>query len=314
MMMALPYARRGFHYNNYKYYLEDRFGERVQRLSIEGNFTCPNRDGNLGTGGCIYCNHHSFSPPYADKHKAISDQVAEGIQFLNMRFGVNKFIAYFQNHTNTYAPVKQLERLYRDALDYPQIVGLAVSTRPDCIDDDVLSLLHDISMNYDVNLELGIESIYNTSLLWMNRCHTVETTYIALDRIANYQLDVTGHIILGLPTETREEMMAMAEAINDLPLKFIKLHHLQVIKQTNLATLYKKQPFPLFSYEEYVEFIAHFIAKLRTDMILQRVISSSPEAYLIAPQWTQTTTAFVMDLQKYMRDNNLYQGDEYSKK
>lgn len=312
-MTVLPYACRGFHYNNYKYYLEDRFGERVQRLSIEGNFTCPNRDGSLGTGGCIYCNNRSFSPPYSNKQRAISEQISEGIHFLRQRYRVNKFIAYFQNHTNTYGPPSKLEKLYRKALDHPQVIGLAVSTRPDCIEDDVLALLRDISKNFDVNLELGIESLYEHSLQWMNRCHTVETTRIALERASKYNLDVTGHFILGLPSETRDEMMAMATILNDLPLKFIKLHHLQVIKETDLAELYEKQTFPVFTYQEYLEFIALFITQLRPDLILQRVITSSPAAYVIAPIWPQTTTAFIMDLQKYMRENKMYQGDRYSK-
>ncbi|MBN2781046.1 MAG: TIGR01212 family radical SAM protein [Candidatus Marinimicrobia bacterium] len=311
MKERLPYARRGFHYNNYKYYLEDRFGERVQRVSIEGGFTCPNRDGTRGKGGCIYCNSQSFSPPYADKLLPIEAQLSEGIRFLHGRFGANKFIAYFQNYTNTYAPVRKLELMYRKALEHPHVVGLAVSTRPDCVENDVLQLLKDISADYDVNLELGIESLKETSLKWMNRQHTVETTRSAIRRAAEFGLNVTGHLILGLPTETREEMLAMTEELNELPLKFLKLHHLQVISKTRLAALYHLKPFPLFEYRDYVEFTGEYITRLRPEIILQRVITSSPEDCLIAPVWEPTTTAFIMDLQKYMRDHNMYQGDRY---
>ncbi|MBW6457671.1 MAG: TIGR01212 family radical SAM protein [FCB group bacterium] len=309
-MTVLPYARRGFHYNSYKYYLEDRFGERVQRISLQGGFTCPNRDGTLSKAGCIYCNESSFSPPYADKDLPLSEQFSEGIRFLKERFGAHKFIAYFQNYTNTYAAVNKLEALYREALSHPDVVGLAVSTRPDCISDDVLSLLSDISGEHDVNLEIGVESLYDRSLEWMNRCHTLKTTLDTLERIAKYSLDVTAHIILGLPTETHSEMMGMRSELNRLPIKFLKIHHLQVISGTQLARIYKKTPFALFSYREYLEFIAHYISGLRPELILQRVISSAPGDCLIAPKWGQTTTAFVMDLQKYMREHNLYQGDQ----
>ena len=311
--MTLPYAKRGFHYNNYKYYLEERFGERVQRVSIEGGFTCPNRDGTLGTGGCIYCNSHSFSPPYSDHKLSIKEQLEEGIEFLHWRFKANKFIAYFQNHTNTYAPVSKLEKMYKEALDDSRIVGLSVSTRPDCINEDKLKLLKDISKEYDVNLELGLESMKNESLSWMNRCHDVKTSIRALELASKHSLDVTAHMILGLPTETKKETLSMTQELSKLPIKFLKLHHLQVIKETQLAKQYKKNPFDVFAYEEYLIFIADYIRLLRPDIIMQRVITSSPDDYLIAPKWPHTTTAFIMDLQKHMRENDIWQGDRYGK-
>ncbi|MDD3966818.1 MAG: TIGR01212 family radical SAM protein [Candidatus Neomarinimicrobiota bacterium] len=307
-MNSLPYARRGFHYNTYSCYLEDRFGERVQRVSLDGAFTCPNRDGTRGNGGCIYCNNLSFSPPYSAGKPGIPEQLEAGIRFLKERFGSQKFIAYFQSYSNTYAPLKKLEALYRQALDHPEIVGLAVSTRPDCLDNGVLEILKDINKDYDVNLEIGIESFSDTSLHWMNRCHDLACTLDALERAAIFGIDVSGHMILGLPTETRKQMLESAEKLNALPLKFLKLHHLQIIRDTPLAQHYAEKPFPLFTYEEYLAFVAEFIALLRPEFILQRVLSSSPDSCLIAPLWQHTTTAFVMDLQKYMRENKLYQG------
>lgn len=311
--MNLPYARRGFHYNNYKYYLEDKFGERVQRVSIEGGFTCPNRDGSKGLGGCIYCNSISFSPPYSDPKLSIQTQIQEGTRFLEGRFGAKKFIAYFQNRTNTYAPIQKLEKMYRTALDHPDIVGLSVSTRPDCVDHDVLGLLRDIAQDYDVNLELGLESLKDESLIWMNRCHDVKASMAALSLAKTYDLDVTAHMILGLPTETRDEIFSMLTTLNELPLTFLKLHHLQVIKGTKLAAIFQKEPFEVFTYEGYIEFIAEYIRRLRPELIMQRVITSSPEDCLVAPKWPQTTTAFMMDLQKHMREGNIWQGDKYSK-
>ncbi len=311
--MTLLYARRGFHYNNYKYYLDDRFGERVQRVSIEGGFTCPNRDGTKGSGGCIYCNSSSFSPPYSDRTFSISKQIEEGTRFLNGRYRADKFIAYFQNYTNTYAPLNKLEKMYREALEHPKVVGLSVSTRPDCIDENILSLLKDISLDHDVNLELGLESLKDESLSWMNRCHDVKTSLKALKLADKYDLDVTAHIILGLPTETKDEMLKMGKALNELPLKFLKLHHLQIIKDTKLAELFEKESFKVFEYSEYVEFVSEYIRLLKPKLILQRVITSSPDDCLIAPKWPHTTTAFIMELQKYMRENDIWQGDRYSK-
>jgi uncharacterized protein len=313
-MISLPYARRGFHYNNYKFYLDDRFGERVQRVSIEGGFTCPNRDGSKGSGGCIYCNSNSFSPPYSDKEFPISKQIEDGTRFLNGRYRADKFIAYFQNYTNTYAPLKKLEKMYREALEHPKVVGLSVSTRPDCINENIVSLLKDISSEYDVNLELGLESLKDESLIWMNRCHDVATSMKALELTEKFGIDVTAHMILGLPSETEEEMFKMAKKLNDLPLKFLKLHHLQVVKDTKLAIEYSKSPFPLFNYEEYVEFVAAYIRLLSPKIILQRVITSSPDDCLIVPKWPHTTTAFIMELQKYMRENDIWQGDSYTRK
>ncbi|MFA6618652.1 MAG: TIGR01212 family radical SAM protein [Candidatus Neomarinimicrobiota bacterium] len=310
-MKNLAYARRGFRYNNYSYYLQDHFGERVQRVAIEGGFTCPNRDGTKGVGGCIYCNSESFSPPYSDSRFPISKQLEEGIKFLHGRFGANKFIAYFQNRTNTYAPLKKLESMYRQALEHPQVVGLSVSTRPDCVDDDVLSLLADINKDYDVNLELGLESLKDESLIWMNRCHSMDDSLKALKLAESYGIDVTAHIILGLPTETQEEMFEQLKEINNYPLKYLKLHHLQVIEKTHLAEIYKKEKFPLFSYWEYIEFISDYISRIDPSLILQRVHSSSPDECLVAPKWPHTTTAFMMDLQKHMREGEIWQGDNY---
>ena len=309
--MNLPFARRGFHYNSYTYYLEDKFGERVQRVSIEGGFTCPNRDGSKGIGGCIYCNSASFSPPYSNSKYPIAKQLEEGIKFLGGRFGAKKFIAYFQNRTNTYASLDRLGSMYREALEHPQVVGLSVSTRPDCVDDEVLSLLVDISREYDVNLELGLESLKDESLQWMNRCHNMEDSRKALALAEKYGLDVTAHLILGLPTETREDMFEQINEINSFPIKFLKLHHLQVVGNTKLAEVYAKEPFKVFEYNEYIEFVADYISRLRPGLILQRVLSSSPDECLIAPKWPHTTTAFMMDLQKHMRENDMWQGDDY---
>jgi len=236
-MPLLPYARNGFRYNHYKFFLDDMFHTRVQRLSVETGFTCPNRDGSKGWGGCIYCNNDSFMPPYAVTGD-LNEQIRQGKQYLKERFHTDKFIAYFQSYTNTYGSFSVLKDKIEFALEDKDVVGISISTRPDCLQRNVLDFLQDISWDTYVNLEIGVESVYNKTLLWMNRCHTMEDTLRALSILEEYSFDVTAHVILGSPTETREEMLAMTREINQWKIRFLKLHHLQVIRGKRLEKEY----------------------------------------------------------------------------
>ena len=307
MMPNLPFARNGFRYNQYKYYLEDKFGVRVQRISVETGFTCPNRDGKKGTGGCIYCNNQSFMPPYAVSG-TLQSQIESGKIYLKERFGAEKFIVYFQSYTNTYGRLSVLEKKIQSVLKDPDVVGISVSTRPDCLDTDVLNLLRDVSNHIYLNLEIGVESVYEKTLLWMNRCHTVKDTETALETLAGYPFDITAHIILGSPTETLKETMGMTQVLNSWNIRFLKLHHLQVIRGSELAKIYKENPFHLFTYNEFLDFIIEFITQIKSEIIFQRVFSESPGSHLIAPVWGKRTTEIVMDIQKQMKLKNLWQG------
>jgi uncharacterized protein len=309
----LPYAKNGFRYNAYRYYLENQFGQPVQRVSLEGGFTCPNRDGYAGFGGCIFCNNESFSPPYSREDAAISEQLEQGIAYLEKRFEAQKFLAYFQSYTNTYKPLAELERLYRAALDHPKVVGLAISTRADVLPDDLLRLLKDISQDYYLNLEIGIESFYDASLEWMNRGHSAAETREGIERAVAYGITVSGHLILGLPGETEAMMLQEAEFLNSLPLQMLKLHHLQVIENTQLAKNFSENPFPLFEYEDYLRLAAKFIARLRPELVLQRFFTEAPRNYLVAPKWGKRSTEIVMDMQRLMRELDLWQGKFYQK-
>ncbi len=304
----LPFAKNGFRYNSYRYYLEAEFGEAVQRLSLEGGFTCPNRDGKLGYGGCIFCNNESFSPPYKRGPKEIDRQLEAGIDYLSQRFAARRYLAYFQSYTNTYKPVAELEKLYQAALDHPQVVGLAISTRADCLPDDLLYLLRDISQSHYLNLEIGIESFYDETLEWMNRGHDSATTIKAIEKAGAYGLILSAHLIFGFPGETEQMMLAEAKMLNELPLKLIKLHHLQIIEKTELARQYKQKAFPLFEYEAYLHFAAEFISRLRPDLVIQRFFTEAPKQYLIAPIWGKRSTEIVMDMQRLMSEKSLWQG------
>ncbi len=303
----LQYAKNGFRYNNYTYFLKEKFGERIQRILIDGGFTCPNRDGTKGKSGCIYCNNKSFSPFVNLSDNSIKSQIMAGFNYFN-KLNAKKFIAYFQSHTNTYAPVPELKKKYYEAIKFPEVVGIAISTRPDCLDQDILELLKELNNITYLNVEIGIESILDKSLNWMNRKHDYQTTVEAIEKLADLGIDVTGHIILGLPTETQNEMLEMVKKLNELPLKFLKIHHLQVIKNTPLANIHKNKPIKLFDYNEYLEFVSKFISHLKQDIILQRIFADAPLELLIAPNWHKRSPEIIMDLQKLMRDNDLYQG------
>ncbi len=311
----LPYARRGFRYNSYKFYLDDQFGERVQRISLEGGFTCPNRDGSRGRGGCDYCSNESFAPRYARRNVPLTDQIAAGKSFLEKRFGARRFIAYFQSYSNTYAEAESLRRLYSEALNDPEVIGLAVSTRVDCLNREILDMLSEFAQQGYVNLELGIESVYDQSLERMNRGHGMDETFAAFELLKSYSgLDVTGHMILGYPGEDRNMMMAAIGILNTLPLTFLKLHHLQIIAGTRLAREYEASPFPLFDYGEYLDFVGEYLCRLRPGLILQRVFSEAPGRFLIAPVWKRNSPEVIMDLQKSMEEKGQYQSRDWNEK
>jgi hypothetical protein len=286
----------------------------VNKIAIDAGFTCPNRDGTKGKGGCTYCNNESFSPVYVKSKNSIKNQIRKGIDFHSSKGGDRKYLAYFQSYTNTYSSVEELSKLYYDALSQPEIVGLVVGTRPDCVNDEVLNMLKTISESHYVVVEYGVESTLNRSLKLINRGHDFEETVDAITRTHNKGLVVGAHIILGLPGESETEMMEHATRISKLPVQFLKIHHLQIIRKTIMARDYLKNPdnYSLFSLEEYVPFVAHFIAKLRSDIVVERVCSASSNDLLIAPKWGGIRNADVMNLvKKHMNLNDLYQGKNF---
>lgn len=248
-------------------------------------------------------------PPYAVSD-SLSDQISEGKTYLRNRFRAEKFIVYFQSYTNTYGPLSVLEKKIRISLDDPDVVGISVSTRPDCLEKNVLDLLNNVCQQTYVNLEIGVESIYDKTLRWMNRCHTVDDTLQVLTLLEKYPFDVTAHVILGSPTETREEMLAMSRNMNQWNIRFLKLHHLQVIRGARLEKEYQKNPFHVFGYDEYLDFIAEFVSGIKPEIIFQRLFAESPGLYLIAPVWGKRTTEIVMDIQKRMKDRGLWQSGQ----
>lgn len=281
-------------YNDFGTWLRKQFPDfRVQKISIDAGFTCPNRDGRISTGGCTYCDNRTFNPSYCDRNKSIREQLKEGKNFFNRKYSDMKYLAYFQAFTNTYGSVDLLKQMYEEALQEEDIVGLVIGTRPDCISTPLLDYLEQLSRQTFLIVEYGIESANNETLRRINRGHTFECSKKAVEMTAERGILTGGHIILGLPGEDREESLRQAPIISSLPLNILKIHQMQIIKGTRLAEEYLQNPFPLYTVEEYVRLIADYISLLRKDLVLERFVSQSPPEMLIAPRWGLKNYQFV---------------------
>lgn len=299
-------------FNAYSNYLKSKFGERVQKVSIDAGFTCPNRDGFVSRGGCTYCNNNAFNPSYCMPEKTVSKQIEQGIEFHKVRYKkVNKYLAYFQAYSNTYAKLQTLEKIYSEALKSPGIVGLVIGTRPDCIDNEKLDYLRGLAEKYYVIIEYGVESVYNSSLKRVNRGHTFEQSVEAIEKTSKKGIRTGAHFIFGLPGESREQMLDSVDIISALPLNNVKFHQLQIIKDTAMSLEYSKYPerFKLFKWEEYLEFIVDFIERINPVFIVERIVSEVAPEYLIAPQWKFRKTGQIINLfEKKLEERNTWQG------
>jgi len=304
-------------YNAISNRIRGKYGGRIQKVSVNAGFTCPNRDGTKGEGGCIYCNNSSFTPSYCVDVSDITGQLNKGIEFLEKRYKKPKFYAaYFQSFSNTYKPIHELKEIYAEALAHDLISGIIISTRPDCVDDHILDYLVALSKNFYVSVEYGIESCYNDTLRWINRGHTFEDSKKAIVQTADKGLHVTGHILFGLPGESREQMLREAEILSSLPLDALKLHHLQIIKNTQLARLYKKDPyaFSLFTLEEYIEFVIHFLERLNPGIAIERLVSEAPPSQRVNPGWGNKRADWVQKkIESVMEEKDTWQGKQFKK-
>jgi radical SAM protein (TIGR01212 family) len=275
-------------FNSYAAYFKEVFGQRVQKISVDAGFTCPNRDGTLARGGCTYCNNKAFNPSYCNPQKPLEQQIREGIEFHKVRYRrADKYLVYFQPYSNTYAPLDDLKRLYESALAQDGVLGLVIGTRPDCVDDAKLEYLGQLARDYYIVVEYGVESIYNETLDKINRRHTFEQSAEAIGKSVEYGLKVGAHFIFGLPGESREMMLDSVSTISALPLTSIKFHQLQIVSGTAMAKEYASHPahFKLFSFQEYIDFIIHFTERLNPDFIIERFAGEVPPAFLSGPGW-----------------------------
>ncbi len=302
-------------FNTYSEYLKKIFGERVQKITVDAGFTCPNRDGLLASGGCSFCNNSAFNPSYCNSQKPISQQIDEGMAFHKVRYRrAQKYLVYFQPYSNTYAPLSHLKQLYSEALATQAVAGLIIGTRPDCIDNEKLDYLQELSQNHYIVVEYGIESIYDKTLERINRQHTFAQSVEAIEKTATRGIRTGGHFIFGLPGETRQMMMEAARTISQLQLTTIKFHQLQIVTGTEMATDYKKNPeqYNLFSFEEYVDFIIRFTEKLNPEFIIERFAGEVPPRFLATPNWGKIRNDQInLQIENEMKKRNTWQGKAY---
>jgi len=306
----------GKRYLDYSSFIKSTFGERVQKISLDIGFSCPNRDGSKGYGGCTYCNNNTFNPDYCEPTKSIQDQLKHGISFFGKKYKAQKYLAYFQAYTNTYSDLDSLKKMYDEALNAEGVIGLVIGTRPDCISKEIIDYLSFLSKKHFISLEFGVESTLNRTLKNVNRCHTFEETKQTYKRCENKGFHLGAHLIIGLPGETKQELLNHAVEISKLPIDTLKLHHLQIVKNSVMEVQYKRNPehFNLFTSEAYIDFITAFIGNLRPDIIIERFISETPQDLLIAPKWNNLKNfEIVAKIDKMLIQKNNWQGKFYEK-
>lgn len=271
---------------------------RVQKISIDAGFSCPNRNGDIAIGGCIFCDNRTFSPTYCHDRKSIRQQIEDGKCFFGHKYPDMRYLAYFQSFTNTYAPLEKLQRLYEEALAVDGVVGLVIGTRPDCVSEAVLDYLSELSRRCFVLVEYGIESANDDTLKRINRGHDFACARRAIENTHQRGIWVGGHIILGLPGEDENESLRQAPIISELPLDVLKIHQLQVIRGTRLSQMYKERPFHLYTLEEYLDLVVAYISKLRKNLVLDRFVSQAPPELVLAPRWGIKNYQFTQLLQQ----------------
>jgi len=295
-------------YRDINSYLRELFGERVQKVTLDAGFTCPNRDGRAGVGGCLYCNARGSGTGAFGQGLGIKEQLAAGIERLARRYGAARFIAYLQSFSNTYAPLARLESIYREALGHPQVVGLAVGTRPDCLPDEVLDLLAELSRDRLVWLELGLQSAHDETLQRLNRGHDVACFTEAVQRSAAKGLPVVSHVILGLPGEGREHMLATARYLAELPLQGVKLHLLYIIKGSGLEAFYRQGEYEPLTEEAYVSLVADFLELLPPHMVVHRLTGDPHPEELVAPAWCRDKSRVLSGIREELARRDSRQG------
>lgn len=300
-------------YNEYGSWLTAQLGVKAQKISLNAGFTCPNRDGRVGAGGCTYCNNQTFNPDYCAPTKSITQQLEEGKAFFARKYPEMKYLAYFQAYTNTYDSLENLKAKYEEALRVPGVMGLVIGTRPDCMPDSLLDYLEELHRRSFLLVEYGVESVYDKTLMRIHRGHTHAQTVDAIRRTAERGIPVGAHIILGLPGESREEMLAEADVLSRLPLTMLKLHQLQLIKGTQMAAEYADAPedFHLFTADEYVDLVIDFLERLRPDFVLERFVSQSPASLLARPGWGLKNHEFVAKVKRRLQERDTCQGRLY---
>ncbi len=305
-------------FNAYPEYMRKLFGSRIQKVAIDAGFTCPNRDGTLGNGGCSFCSNDAFNPSYCSVDKSIRQQILEGIEFHSTRYRkALKYIAYFQAYSNTYKPLQELKKMYTEALNEENVIGIIIGTRPDCVNDAMLDYFQELSLRTYLVIEYGIESVYNKTLQRINRGHTFEDAAKAVEETASRGIRTGGHFIFGFPGESREEMIQSVDTISNLPLNAVKFHQLQIFKGTGMAQEYREHPenFELFTeLDEYLEFMTVCIENLNPGFVVERIAGEAPPRYCDGTIWDLRNDQILVKFEKLLEKKNTWQGKKWIEK
>jgi hypothetical protein len=298
-------------YNKFSDYLKERFGEKVYKVSVDAGFSCPNRDGKLSEEGCVFCDNRTFNAYFGHKPVPLKEQIANGIKFGGSRYRAKKFLVYFQANTNTYASIEELKNIYDTINEFSNVVGLMIGTRPDCIDENILDLIESYSVNYEVWLEYGLQSIHDKTLKLINRNHTYKDFLKAYELTKGRNIKICPHVILGLPHESNSDMLETAKEIARLKPDAVKIHPLHIVKGTALEKIYKKDKFKIYSLGEYFDLLIEFLRRLYPKTIIARLTADCPRKLLVEPFWLEEKARFIQLLDKEMAKRKVFQGDLY---
>lgn len=308
MRQSLDWRASGLRYFSYNLFLKRLFGERVQKVSVDAGFTCPNVDGTVAIGGCTFCDNRSFSPSRRLPRQAIREQIDEGIRRLRRRYVCDRFMAYFQPATNTYAPVDRLRAVYETALEHPLVTGLAIGTRPDCLPDEVLDLLDEFGRRTYLSVEFGMQTMHDRSLDEMNRGHHHDAMLDAVERSRGRSFEICAHIILGWPSESHADMLATAREVARLPIDSVKLHNLYAVKKTELGEQVLRGEVQLMERDEYVRTLVDVLEMLPPRMVVERISGDAPGDYFIGPSWCLDKPGVLLALRQEMERRDTWQG------
>ncbi|MGD9899189.1 MAG: TIGR01212 family radical SAM protein [Calditrichaceae bacterium] len=298
-------------YNSFSEYQRKIYGERVQKVTVDAGFTCPNRDGLIAKGGCIYCNNESFNPGYNDSVNSISHQINEGVEFLKRRYNkVKKFIVYFQPYSNTYAPLETLKQYYEEALSHPEVIGLTIGTRPDCVDEEKILYLEELSKSHDITVEYGLESISDETLNRINRGHDFQSYLDAVSMTKGRGIKICTHLIIGFPWENKTHWLKTAEVLSTISFDFLKIHQLHIVKGTAMEIMHKKKPFSLLGPQEYMDVLVGFLERLDPEIVIQRLFGEAPVRTLVAPHWGLRNSDLLQMFDRTLEERDAWQGKE----
>ena len=292
-------------------YLKNTYGEKLYKISLNGGCTCPNRDGTCGTRGCIFCSEGGSGDFAADGLLPISEQLAYGKELISKKYHGNGYIAYFQAYTNTYAPIAHLRKIFTEAISDPEVKILSIATRPDCLNDEVLALLEELNQIKPVWVELGLQTIHPKTAAFIRRGYDLSVFEQAVSELSRRGIQIITHVILFLPGEDAQAMLKTINYLNKLPIHGIKLQLLHILKHTDLAEFYEASPFPIPDMNEYFQVLGACVSHLRPDIVIHRLTGDGPKSLLIAPLWTGNKRMVLNSLQRYFKEQNIWQGKDY---